>query len=127
MNYSFLGRSTLNVSTVSFGCMSLGDNHGENAKILHHARDQGINFFDTADLYQKGFNEETVGRAFRDTRDRVLIATKAGNQWRSDGSGWDWNPSKNYILKAAEESLRRLRTDHIDLYQLHGGTTEDPI
>jgi aryl-alcohol dehydrogenase-like predicted oxidoreductase len=107
--------------------MSLGNDHGENAKILHHARDQGINFFDTADLYQKGFNEETVGRAFRDTRDRVLIATKVGNQWRSDGSGWDWNPTKNYILKAAEESLRRLQTDHIDLYQLHGGTIEDPI
>jgi aryl-alcohol dehydrogenase-like predicted oxidoreductase len=127
MDYSFLGKSNLNVSRVSFGCMSLGDDHGENAKILHHARDQGINFFDTADLYQKGFNEETVGRAFRDTRDRVLIATKAGNQWRNDGSGWDWNPSKNYILKAAEGSLRRLQTDHIDLYQLHGGTIEDPI
>jgi aryl-alcohol dehydrogenase-like predicted oxidoreductase len=127
MDYSFLGKSNLNVSRVSFGCMSLGDDHAENARILHHARDQGINFFDTADLYQKGFNEETVGRAFRDTRHRVLIATKAGNQWRSDGSGWDWNPSKNYILKAAEESLRRLQTDHIDLYQLHGGTTDDPI
>lgn len=127
MDYALLGRSDLNVSRVSVGCMSLGNGHAENARILHHARDQGINFFDTADLYQKGFNEETVGRAFRDSRDRVLIATKAGNQWRSDGSGWDWNPTKDYILKAAEESLRRLQTDHIDLYQLHGGTKEDPI
>ena len=127
MDYALLGKSDLKVSRVSFGCMSLGDDHAENAKILHHARDHGINFFDTADLYQKGFNEETVGRAFKDTRDRVLIATKAGNQWRSDGSGWDWNPTTEYILKAADESLRRLQTDHIDLYQLHGGTIQDPI
>src|SRR5690606_18645292 len=50
-----------------------------------------------------------------------------GNQWRSDGSGWDWNPRKEYILKCAEQSLKRLKTDYIDLYQLHGGTLDDPI
>lgn len=127
MKYTALGKSNLNVSRVSFGCMSLGNDHAENATILHHARDHGINFFDTADLYQHGFNEETVGRAFKDTRERVVIGTKVGNQWRSDGSGWDWNPTKEYILQAADESLRRLQMDHIDLYQLHGGTIQDPI
>jgi aryl-alcohol dehydrogenase-like predicted oxidoreductase len=60
-------------------------------------------------------------------RDRAVVATKAGNRWRSDGSGWDWNPGKEYILQAVEKSLVRLQTDRIDLYQLHGGTTEDPI
>jgi aryl-alcohol dehydrogenase-like predicted oxidoreductase len=50
-----------------------------------------------------------------------------GNQWRSDGSGWDWNPKKQYIVSAVEESLKRLKTDYIDLYQLHGGTIEDDI
>jgi aryl-alcohol dehydrogenase-like predicted oxidoreductase len=57
----------------------------------------------------------------------VIIATKVGNQWRPDGSGWDWNPNKDYILKCVEGSLKRLQTDRIDLYQLHGGTIDDPI
>lgn len=127
MNHRTLGKSDLYVSEISFGCMSLGTDHDANAKLLHAAVDKGINFFDTADLYEKGFNEETVGRAFSDRRDKVMIATKVGNQWRSDGSGWDWNPTKDYILTAVDESLRRLKTDHIDLYQLHGGTIEDPI
>ena len=63
----------------------------------------------------------------RSKRDQVVIASKAGNQWRADGSGWDWNSSKKHILAAAEESLKRLKTDYIDLYQLHGGTIDDPI
>lgn len=122
-----LGNSELSVSEIAFGCMSLGDEHGENARLLHRALDGGINFFDTADLYQQGFNEESLGRAFKGMRHRAVIATKVGNEWRPDGSGWDWNPSKAYILKAVEGSLRRLQTDYIDLYQLHGGTLEDPI
>jgi len=127
MNYKQLGKSDLRVSEVGFGCMSLGDDHAGNARLLHRAADGGINFFDTADLYDKGFNEETVGRAFEKRRQNVVIATKVGNQWRPDGSGWDWNPRKAYILSAVEASLRRLRTDYIDLYQLHGGTLDDPI
>ncbi|MBC6990053.1 aldo/keto reductase [Hymenobacter sp. BT491] len=127
MKYKQIGKSGLRVSQVSFGCMSLGDDPRDNAALLHQALDQGVNFFDTADLYQKGDNEVTVGRAFRGLRDQVIIATKVGNQWRPDGSGWDWNPRKEYILKAVEHSLQRLQTDYIDLYQLHGGTLEDPI
>ncbi|GAB3825858.1 aldo/keto reductase [Hymenobacter jeollabukensis] len=122
-----LGTSDLRVSAVSFGCMSLGDDHAANARLLHQALDAGINLFDTADLYQKGDNEASVGKAFRERRAEVVLATKVGNQWRPDGSGWDWNPTKDYILRAVEGSLRRLQTDYIDLYQLHGGTIEDPI
>jgi aryl-alcohol dehydrogenase-like predicted oxidoreductase len=94
---------------------------------LHRALDSGINYFDTADMYQQGLNETLLGRAFRNIRKKLILANKVGNQWRADGSGWDWNPSKKYILTAVEESLRRLQTDYIDLYQLHGGTLEDPI
>jgi aryl-alcohol dehydrogenase-like predicted oxidoreductase len=127
MEYRLLGKSELNISRIGFGCMSLDpqDPHGEN--ILHKAVDAGINYFDTADLYQKGLNETLLGRAFRGKRNRLVLATKTGNQWRADGSGWDWNPSKKYILSAIDQSLARLQTDHIDLYQLHGGTIEDPI
>jgi len=127
MQYKIPGSSSLSVSEISFGCMSLGNDHQQNARLLHSAFDQGINYFDTADLYQNGFNEETVGRAFKEIGKDVIIATKVGNQMRSDGSGWDWNPTKAYILQAVEKSLKRLQRDHIDLYQLHGGTIDDPI
>jgi aryl-alcohol dehydrogenase-like predicted oxidoreductase len=127
MNYKQLGKSDLRVSEIGFGCMSLGTEHEANAKLLRKALDKGINYFDTADLYDKGENEITVGKALSGNRDRVIIATKVGNRWRPDGSGWDWNPTKAYILQAVEASLNRLRTDYIDLYQLHGGTIEDPI
>ena len=72
-------------------------------------------------------NEDLVGLALSSVRDQVVLATKVGNQWRSDGSTWDWKASKPYIIKAVEASLSRLNTDYIDLYQLHGGTIEDPI
>lgn len=127
MNYKNLGASNVQVSEVSFGCMSLSGDDAENGRLLHQALDQGITLFDTADLYEKGANEVTVGKAFKGMRDKVVIATKVGNQWRNDGSGWDWNPTKKYILEAVEQSLRRLQTDYVDLYQLHGGTLSDPI
>ena len=107
--------------------MSLGSDHRENTILLRAALDEGINYFDTADLYQNGENEVTVGKAFMGNRKEIIIATKVGNQLRPDGSGWDWNPRKKYILDAVEKSLKRLQTDYIDLYQLHGGTIEDPI
>lgn len=122
-----LGKSDLLVSPISFGCMSLGDGASVYTDLLRKAADSGINYFDTADLYQKGLNELYVGEALKPVRKDVVIATKVGNQWRPDGSGWDWNPSKAYIFKQVEQSLKRLKTDYIDLYQLHGGTIEDPI
>ena len=128
MQYNQLGNSDLNVSQVSMGCMSLPINERKRAiELIHKALDGGINFFDTADLYDKGKNEEIVGEALKHSRDNVIIATKVGNQWKEYGSDWVWNPKKEYILDAVDQSLRRLQTDYIDLYQLHGGTIEDPI
>ena len=122
-----LGNSGFEISEISFGCMSLGSDQNLNNKLLRTAFDSGINFFDTADLYDKGRNEESVGIALKPIRQQVILATKVGNQWRKDGSGWDWNPTRRYILEAVEHSLKRLQTDYIDLYQLHGGTIDDPI
>lgn len=127
MRYKLLGTSGYRISEIGFGCMSLSGTDTENEKLLRDAVELGINFFDTADMYDKGRNEATIGRALASYREKVIIATKVGNQWRSDGSGWDWNPGKQYILRSAEESLKRLQVSHIDLYQLHGGTIEDPI
>src|SRR5882724_1023228 len=127
MRYRTLGGSQLNVSEIGFGCMSLGEDGRSNTALLHRALEKGINFFDTADLYQQGRNETFVGKALHNKRSEVIIATKVGNQWRPDGSGWDWNPRKVYILEAVNQSLSRLQTDYIDLYQLHGGTIDDPI
>lgn len=127
MNYRVLGKSTLEISEISFGCMSLTGDHMNDTRLLQDALNEGINFFDTADLYEKGNNEVLLGKALQGKRAQAIIATKAGNQWRKDGSGWDWNPRKEYILSCVEGSLRRLQTDYIDLYQLHGGTIDDPI
>lgn len=127
MEYVQLGKSDLRISRIGFGCMSLGDDDAANESILQRALALGINFFDTADLYAKGMNEVSVGKALKPHRSNVYIATKVGNQWRADGSGWDWNPRKEYILTEVEKSLQRLQTDYIDLYQLHGGTIDDPI
>lgn len=127
MEYQRLGKSSLNISRIGFGCMSLKPDPKSIYQIIDAAIDLGINYFDTADLYDKGLNETLLGKALKGKRDKVIIASKAGNQWRADGSGWDWNPRKNYILKCADESLKRLQIDYIDLYQSHGGTIEDNI
>ena len=127
MQYSKLGKSALEISKIGFGCMSLKGTAAENEAVVKRALELGINYFDTADLYDKGENETTIGNLVKADRQRVILATKAGNQWRPDGSGWDWNASKAHILSAVEGSLQRLRTDYIDLYQLHGGMMDDPI
>jgi len=127
MEYQPLGKSGLSISRIGFGCMSLGADPVANTRLLHAAIDQGINFFDTADLYDKGQNEEMLGAALKAKRKNTLIATKVGNEWNQDGSGWTWNPRKAYIVSAIEKSLSRLQTDYIDLYQLHGGTLQDDI
>lgn len=129
MKHNKLGTSKIEVSEIAFGCMSLELQKGQQYvnSLLRKAFDGGINFFDTADLYDQGMNEEMVGTALSPFRDDVFISTKVGNKWREDGSGWDWNPSKEHILNGVNESLRRLQTDHIDVYMLHGGTIDDPI
>jgi len=127
MEYRILGNTALSVSKIGFGCMSLGENDADNTRLLQAAIAGGINFFDTADLYAKGLNEVSVGKALKAKRKDLVIATKVGNQWKADGSGWEWNPRKTYIVAEVEESLKRLQTDYIDLYQLHGGTLQDNI
>jgi aryl-alcohol dehydrogenase-like predicted oxidoreductase len=127
MEYCKPGNSTLKISRIGFGTMSLEADNPVSGRLLLQALDAGINYFDTADLYQQGKIESLIGRTFLNRRDQVVLCTKVGNQWRADGSGWDWNPSKKYILDSVDQSLKRLQTDYIDLYQLHGGTMEDPI
>lgn len=127
MKYKNLGKTDIKISQIGFGCMSLGTDERATESLLHKALDLGINYFDTADLYDKGLNETYLGKALSAHRSKVVIATKVGNQRRPDGSGWDWNPHKDYIIASVEKSLQRLQTDYIDLYQLHGGTLQDPI
>lgn len=127
MRNNRLGRSGLQVSEVGLGCMSLARAGATAERIVGRALDLGVSFFDTADLYGHGANEELLARALGARRRDVVIATKVGNRWRADGSGWHWDPSPAYVRTAVEASLKRLASDYIDLYQLHGGTIEDPI
>ncbi|MBW8352133.1 aldo/keto reductase [Bacillus sp. IITD106] len=122
-----LGNSDLRVSKMGLGCMSIGTDFNKAQKIIEAALDAGINYFDTADLYDYGLNEEIIGKTLSNKREEVVIATKVGNRWNENKDGWSWDPSKAYIKEAVKKSLRRLKTDYIDLYQLHGGTIEDPI
>lgn len=127
MPYKKLGNSTLQVSRIGFGCMSLQYNQPGLQNIIDLAIEKGINYFDTADIYENGLNETALGNALKEKRKQVIIATKVGNQQKQDGSGLSWNPSKTHIINVVEKSLSRLQTDYIDLYQLHGGTIEDNI
>lgn len=120
-----LGTSNLHISEISLGCMSLPPNPAEAEEVIHAAIDAGINYFDTADLYNKGENEKVVGTALKQHRHNIYLASKVGNRWEEGKEGWGWDTSANYINKAVRDSLQRLQTDYLDLYQLHGGTTED--
>jgi aryl-alcohol dehydrogenase-like predicted oxidoreductase len=122
-----LGNSDLFVTELGLGCMSIGTEEITARRIIDTALDEGINYFDTADLYDFGENEKIVGKALKEIRDKVIIATKVGNRWNPSKDGWSWDPSKSYIKEAVKTSLKRLGTDYIDLYQLHGGTNGDPI
>ncbi len=127
MNKRELGKSGLLVSEIGLGCMSLPLDKHAAKKIVDYAIDQGISYFDTADLYQKGVNEEVVGYAIKENRQHIKLATKVGNTWTKEGTKSGWNSSKPYIMNQVKESLLRLQTDYIDLYQLHGGTMEDNL
>ncbi|MRN56661.1 aldo/keto reductase [Paenibacillus monticola] len=127
MKQNRLGISDLYVSEIGLGCMSVGTDETKAVSIIQEALELGINFFDTADLYDNGRNEELLGKAIKHHRSDVIVATKVGNRRLPGKEDRIWDPSKAYILSAVRESLRRLGTDYIDLYQLHGGTIEDPI
>ena len=126
MDYININSSELKVSRIGFGCMSLPADEKTSIPVLHKAIDCGINYLDTADVYNDGINETIIGKAIKGIRDNVILASKAGNVRRPDG-GLDWNPSRKHILNSIEASLKRLQTDHLDLYQLHGGTIQDNI
>lgn len=127
MNKNKLGASALYVGEIGLGCMSLGTEESKAVALVHEALDRGVNLLDTADLYDGGRNEELVGKAIRGRRDQVVLATKVGNRRVPGQDGLTWDASKAYILSAVKESLKRLGTDYIDLYQLHGGTLDDNI
>ncbi len=120
MDYRNLGRSGVKVSAVGVGCNQFGsylDQDGTTA-VVHAALDEGINFFDTADVYgNKGLSEEYLGTALAGRWDEVVVATKVRSRM-GDGPN-DAGTSRYHIQNAVEASLRRLQTDHIDLYQIH--------
>lgn len=121
MRYRFLGGTGIEVSVYCLGAMMFGQvgnpDHDECVRIVHAALDHGINFIDTADMYSEGESEQIVGRALRGRRDEVVLATKVHFQ-SGEGRNRSGN-SRRWILRAVEESLARLGTDWIDLYQVH--------
>ncbi|TYR82516.1 aldo/keto reductase [Priestia megaterium] len=122
-----LGSSDIHVSVLGLGCMSLGTEQTKAQNIIAEAIELGINYFDTADLYDFGVNETFVGQALKKRRHDLILATKVGNRWNTTKDSWTWDTSKKYIKEAVKQSLQRLQTDYIDLYQLHGGMIEDNI
>src|SRR3569833_936846 len=120
MQYRTLGRTGIKVSPYALGTLMFATSIGnadpqDSARVLHKALDAGINFIDTADAY--GDSEEIVGKALEGRRDDVVLATKFGRPTGQDPN--HQGASRRWIVTAVEHSLRRLRTDHIDLYQLH--------
>jgi aryl-alcohol dehydrogenase-like predicted oxidoreductase len=122
-----LGHSGLWISEIGLGCMSLPPEKLAAKKIVDVAIGHGITYFDTADLYDKGENEIVVGFSLKENRKNIILATKVGNKWNENRTGWSWDSSKTYIVNQVKESLTRLQTDYIDLYQLHGGTMNDNL
>src|SRR3954453_15572404 len=129
-----LGKSGLKVSAIGLGCMSFAGNCGpagdkqEGIKVIRAAVDDGVTFFDTAEVYGAFTNEELVGEALQPVRDRVVIATKFG--WKIDpptrkSTGLDSRPQ--HIKEVADASLKRLRTDRIDLFYQHRVDTDVPM
>jgi aryl-alcohol dehydrogenase-like predicted oxidoreductase len=121
MEYRALGRTGLKVSAFSLGTAVFGpwgnDDEAECARLVREALDAGINLIDTADVYGEGRSEEILGRALRGRREEIILATKFHNPM---GNGLnDGGNSRSWVMRAVEGSLRRLQTDHIDLYQLH--------
>ena len=120
MEYRSLGRTGAMVSALCLGAMNFGGPTGEeeSAAIINYALEHGVNFIDTANVYNNGESERIVGRALADgKRDQVVLATKVYGKM-GEGPN-EQGVSRYHILKACEDSLRRLQTDHIDLYQLH--------
>lgn len=121
-------KSGIEISELGLSCMSLGTDYKKAQPIIESAIDNGITYFDTADIYDQGVNEEIVGKALKkyQNRDDIVIGTKVGNRLTDDGH-MTWDPSKKHIKESVKGSLKRLGLNHLDLYQLHGGTIDDPL
>lgn len=121
MEYRTLGRTGVKVSAYCLGAMMFGpwgnDDEDECVRMVHTALDAGINFVDTADVYGEGRSEEIVGKALKGRRDEVVLATKVHGEMGKGPN--DRGNSRLWITREVEASLRRLGTDHIDLYQIH--------
>src|SRR3954462_11690032 len=122
MDYRTLGRTGVKVSPLCLGAMMFGawgnEDHDDSVRIIHAALDAGINFVDTADVYSRGESEEIVGKALAGgRRDHVVLATKVHGKMGDDPN--EFGNTKRWIVKEVENSLRRLGTDWIDLYQIH--------
>ncbi len=128
-----LGRSGLTVSALGLGCMGMSDFYGsqndaESTRTLHRALALGVTFFDTADMYGPHKNEELLGRAFKGKREHVVLATKFGiERDLNDPAKRGINGRPEYVQAACEASLKRLGTDHIDLYYQHRVDPNTPI
>jgi aryl-alcohol dehydrogenase-like predicted oxidoreductase len=122
MEYRTLGTTGTKVTPLCLGAMMFGDwgnsDHDDSIRIIHRALDAGVNFIDTADVYSRGESEEIVGKALtRGRRDNVVLATKVHGTMGDDPN--EFGNSRRWIIKEVENSLRRLGTDWIDLYQIH--------
>lgn len=128
MEHRTLGDSALRVSAVGLGCNNFGTAIDAVASqaVVHKALDLGITLFDTADFYGKGNSEVFLGRALGNRRNEAVIATKFGMPM-GEGPESDGGGSRAYVMRAAEASLRRLNTDHIDLYQMHRPDPATPL
>jgi aryl-alcohol dehydrogenase-like predicted oxidoreductase len=130
MQYRRLGKTNLRVSALCLGTMMFGDQTDsmESMRIVDHARAQGVNFIDTADVYSLGKSEEITGTAIRGDRDHWILATKIGNKMTPDSALPNHERySRKWVMQECDASLKRLGTDYIDIYYLHRDFEEDSL